>query len=78
MADAALLPYDVEHVSSFPAPATYRPHTFVDLTLELRYSAPKFKELETPFCCALWHRCISEGFSEKSTISLIRGHPKST
>ena len=49
---ASLVFYDVEHVSAMPLPTTYR-GVYGDLTMELKYTSSEFKELKTPFCCAL-------------------------
>ena len=69
-----MVPYDVEHVYLVTPTITHPMHTYADLTLELRYNSPKFKELKTPFCHALWHRYRCEEFSENTAFHLIHRH----
>ena len=72
MAKSTLVFYDVNDVATINTPTTFLQANkkFADLTLELRYTAPKFKELTSAFCCALWHK-YSAARVPQSTIERI-------
>ena len=87
MAKSTLVFYDVDNVATINTPPPtllHRLKRFADLTLELRYTAPEFKELASPFCHALWHKyssakvpqstieCILESFHGKDNTYAVR------
>ena len=51
---------------------------YPDLTLGLKYTAPEFKKLKTPFSRALWHSHRGSGISTDITNHLLKGIPPGT
>ena len=69
-----MIPYDIKHVSRINTTVIPTGNfKYFDLTMELQYKSPQFKELKTPFACALWHKYTSTGHSTAMITKLTAG-----
>ena len=72
LAKSTLVFYDLKAISEKTL-ETPRYGKFADLTLELKYSTPQFKELKSPFLHALWHKYHILGHQKKTTELIVKG-----